>query len=277
MSAQDPAELYDTPVWTRLRMHRNPLRMAVSSGVWASAWYLVSYLVVGTVLFGLVFTMAVTSAALVIIWLGLPLLIGTAYFIRGCVVLEHGRTRAVVPEGLPALEPMPTADGFFANLKAVWQDRVTQRGLAHFTLLYVPLLALSTVVFAIWVSFLGTVTLPIWYRYIPNEFDGERIHGMAWGYFPHGPHGKDAVGFFIGSDLSASVAAAVALALFLAWNYVLVATARVHANALRVVVAGRDPLGPARRVLSSPGPLSTATHVTDSGEGAGAERAPEAA
>jgi len=258
MSTADVTSPYDSPIWRRLRMHRNPLRMAFSSGVWASAWYLFSYMILGTVLFSTILTLTVTSAALVVIWAGLPLLIGTAYFIRGCVVLERGRTRAVVPEGLPALAPMPTADGFFANVKAAWKDRVTLRGLVYFTTLWLPLFALGTAVFAIWLTFLGLVTLPIWYRYIPFDFDGQVIHGVAWGYFPHGPHGKGGVGFWIGSDLSAAVAAAVALVLFLAWNYVLVATARVHATAVRSVVAGHDPLASARRVLETPGPLSTA-------------------
>ncbi|NUP52072.1 MAG: sensor domain-containing protein [Catenulispora sp.] len=262
MSGQDLTRLYDAQAWTRLRMHPNPLRMAFSPGVWSSAWYLFSYLVVSTVLFSVVLTMTVTSACVAIIWLGLPLLIGTAYFIRGCVVMERGRARAVVPEGLPALEPMNTGDGFFGTLKAVWKDGLTQRGLVHFILLYVPLFALATGVFAIWLGFLAMITVPIWYRYIPFDFDGQTVHGMSWGYFPHGPHGKDAVGFFIGSDLSASVAAVVSLVLFLAWNYVLVAAARVHAVALRVVITGRDPLGPARRILESPGPLSSAAYVS---------------
>ena len=266
MSTPDARSLYGgTPIWSRLRMYRNPVRMAVSSGVWASAWYLFSYLIVGTALFGAVVPITLTSAALVIIWAGLPLLIGAAYFIRGCVVMERGRARVLVPEGLPALEPMDAAEGFFANLKAAWRNRVTLRGLAHFTLLYVPLLALSAVVFAVWLAFLALITVPIWYRYLPYDFDGQRIHGMAWGYFPHGPHGKDAVGFWIGSDLSAAVAAVVALVLFLAWNYVLVATARVHATAMRAVISGTgDPLAPARRVLESPGPLSAASRASAS-------------
>jgi hypothetical protein len=258
MTAPDARSLYETPIWTRLRMHRNPLRMAFSSGVWGSAWYLFSYLIVSTVLFCVVTTMTVTSGALVVVfWAGLPLLIGTAYFIRGCVVMERGRSRAVVPEGLPPMEPMNTGEGFLGNFKAVWQDGVTLRGLAHFTVLYVPLFVLDTVVFTVWLTFLAMITVPVWYRYIPLDFDGQTVHGLSWGYFPHGPHGKGAVGIFIGSDLSATVAAAVSLVLFLAFNYVLVATARVNVSALRVVVTGRDPLGPARRVLEAPGPLST--------------------
>lgn len=82
------------------------------------------------------------------------------------------------------------------------------------------------------------------------------MHGLQFGYFPHGPHSKGAIGL-IGSDLSATVAAAAGLVLVLAWNYVLVATARVHTNSVRAVVAGRDPMAAARRVLAAPGPLST--------------------
>lgn len=259
MSTTDVSSLYDTPIWRRLQIHRNPLRMAFSSGVWASSWYLLSYLVVGTVLFSVIVSLAATSASLVVVWLGLPLLVGTAYFIRGCLILERGRTRAVVPEGLPALPPMPTPDGFFANVKATWQDRVTLRGLAYFTVLYVPLFILDTAVWTVWVTFLGAITIPIWYRYVPFDFDGQSVHGIAWGYFPHGPHGKDSIGFFIGSDKSAAVAAVAGLVLLLAWNYVLVVTARLHAGVVRTVVAGRDPMAPARRVLESPGPLSTGT------------------
>ena len=258
MNTEDMASLYGTPIWKRLRMYRNPLRMLFSAGVWASAWYLLSSMAVSITLFSVITTITVTSTALVIIWAGLPLLIGTAYFIRGCVVMEHGRARAVVPEGLPALPPIETADGFFPTLKAVWRDRITRRGLAHFTLLAIPLFILDTVVWTIWLAFLGGVTVPIWYRYIPRSFKGQHWHGLEYGYFPNGPHGKHSIGFWIGSDLSATVAAVASLVLLLAWNYVLVATARLHANSVRSVVAERDPLAAARRVLQSPGPLSSA-------------------
>ena len=171
--------------------------------------------------------------------------------------MERGRARTVVPEGLPALPPVETGEGFFATLRAVWRDQITKRGLAHFTLLAIPLMVLDLIVWTIWVGFLEAVTVPIWYRYVPQTFDGRHTHGLTWGYFPHGPNGKGAVGFFIGSDLSAAVAAVAGLVLLLAWNYVLVATARVHVNAVRTVVAGRDPMAAARRVLDNPGPLSS--------------------
>lgn len=261
MKTEDMASLYGTPIWQRLRMYRNPIRMMFSAGVWASAWYLFTSIILYIALFAVVTSITITSAALVVVWAGLPLLIGSAYFIRGCVVLERGRARAVVPEGLPELPPVETTEGFFASLKAVWKDRITKRGLTHFTLLALPLAILDTIVWTIWLSLLGTITVPIWYRYVPQDYDGLRMHGLQFGYFPHGPHNKDSIGFFIGSNLSATVAAVAALVLLLAWNYVLVATARLHANAVRAVVTGRDPMAAARRVLEAPGPLSTSTHA----------------
>lgn len=258
MNTEEMASLYGTPVWKRLRMHRNPLRMLFSGGVWASSWYLLSSMVIGLALFCVITTITITSTALVIIWAGLPLLIGTGYFIRGCVVLERGRARAVVPEGLPALSPVEDAEGFFPTLKAVWRDRITKRGLALFTLLALPMFLLETFVWVLWVAFLGGITVPIWYRYIPRGYNGQHFHGLEYGYFPNGPHGKDSIGLWIGSDLSATVAAVASLVLLLAWNYVLVATARLRVDAVRTVVAARDPLAPARRVLEAPGPLNTA-------------------
>jgi hypothetical protein len=242
-------------------MYRNPLRMPFTAGVWAAAWYLFSYLVVGVIMFCVIVTAAATSAGLVVVWAGLPMLIGTAYFIRGCAGFERRRARVVVPEGLAPLEPVASAEGFFAILKAQWKDQTTLRGLAHFVFLFVPLFVLSSFVFFLWIGLLGMVSLPIWYRYIPQTFDnGTKAHGMAWGNFPNGPHSSGGWGFWIGSNGAAIVAALVGLVLFLAWNYVLVATARLHVASVRAMISDfRDPLAAAKRVLDTPGPLSAAT------------------
>ena len=50
---------------------------------------------------------------------------------------------------------------------------------------------------------------------------------------------------------------AICLVLFLAFNYVLVATARLHATVARALLhAPEDPLREAKEVLSRPGPLN---------------------
>lgn len=263
MSAPTSAPLYRATIWSRLRMHRNPVRMAFSSGVWASAWYLLSYLVLGTALFAVVLATAAASLGLSVLWAGLVLLMGVGYLVRGCVYLERGRARAVVPEGLPPVEPLRPAEGFFNTLGGIW-DRTTWRGVAYFVGLYVPLFVLDLLVVVLWLVFLGLITLPVWYRYIPDHFDdGTTAHGVAWGYFPHGPHGSGGWGVWIGTTTAATVAAVVSLALFLLWNYVLVGTARLHVNAVRMVVADvRDPLAEAKHILEVPGPLGSTRPAT---------------
>jgi hypothetical protein len=245
--------------WSRLRTDRNPLRMPFTSGVWAAGWYLLSYMFVSIIMFCVIVTASATAVGLSVVWVGLPMLIGSAYFIRGCVGFERHRARVVVPEGLAPLEPVTPADGFFRILKAQWKDQATLRGLVHFVLLFLPLFVLNSFVFFVWVGFLGVITLPIWYRYIPETFDnGTKAHGVAWGNFPNGPHGSGGWGFWIGSDRAAIVAALVGLVLFLAWNYVLVATARLNVASVQAMISDfRDPLAAAKRVLDKPGPLST--------------------
>jgi hypothetical protein len=255
--------VYRANTWSRLRLHRNPVRMAVSSGVWASAWYLFSYLIVGTVLFAVILAMSAASVGLSVLWAGLVLLMGVGLIVRGCVHLERGRARAVVPEGLPQVEPLRSGEGFFGTLSALW-DRTTWRGVAYFLGLWVPLFVLDLVTFVLWVVWLGLVSLPVWYRYIPDTFDdGSKAHGVAMGYFPHGPHGADKWGVWIGTNTSATVAAVVGLVLFLLWNYVLVAVARANVNAVRVVLTEvRDPLAEAKHVLEVPGPLGSSRPVS---------------
>jgi hypothetical protein len=52
------------PYGTRLRLRRNPLRLALSASPWRSAWYLASYLVIGAVLFCVAFTTVTTPGVI---------------------------------------------------------------------------------------------------------------------------------------------------------------------------------------------------------------------
>ena len=253
------APAYGAPNWSRLRMHRNPIRMAVSAGTWASAWYVFASMFIGLGLFIVITTAVPLSIGLVAVWAGLPMMIGTAYFIRGCVAFERARARVLIPEGLPPLEPDAPSEGFFGLLKTQWTSKTTKRGLVHFVLLGLPLVILDTIVICVWLSLLAMLTAPIWYRYIPQTFDnGTKAHGLDWGYFPNGPHGSGGWGLWIGSTGAALVAAALCLVLLLAWNYVLVATARMHVNAVHGMITYRDPLAQAKQVLGTPGPLRSA-------------------
>jgi hypothetical protein len=81
------------------------------------------------------------------------------------------------------------------------------------------------------------------------------------GYFPNGPHGHGAWGLYVDTLPKAITVAAACLVLFLLFNYVVIAAARLHAAIARALLrAPEDPLRAAREVLLRPGPLSGTPH-----------------
>ena len=120
---------------------------------------------------------------------------------------------------------------------------------------------LDVVVVTVWAAALAGITLPLWYRHAADVCIGDcgttHVPGVQIGHFPNGPHGAHASGLWIYNSVGPAllVAAACLIALLLL-NYVLVATARLHAHAARAVLrGGADPLEPAIAVLARPGPL----------------------
>jgi hypothetical protein len=242
----------------RLRVHRNPLRMFFSAGPWAATAYLGSYLFVGTVLFTVALTVVVTSTALTVTWIGLPLLVGAALVVRGCAHVERGRALvAGVP--VPASYRSVTSPGLFAQVKTRWADPATRRDCGYLILMFAPLLVLDVVALSIWLSFLGMVTLPLWYWAIPQTWDtGARDHGVMLGYLPNGPDMADGgFGVWIGTIQAALVASAVFFVLAMLGAYLVVGAARTHAAVARTLLGPYiDPLAAAKRMLAEPGPLA---------------------
>ncbi len=243
----------------RLRTYRNPLRMFFSAGPWAATAYLTSYLPVGTILFVVVLTTVVTSYALSITLLGLPLLVGAAVIVRGCAHIERWRARLVTDPIPYAYRPV-TEPGLLAQIKTRWADTTTLRDCAYLILMYVPLLALATVVLSIWLALVGMVTLPLWFWSIPHS---EGAHGVMIGYLPNlpdGPYvafGDGGFGVWIGDLPSALIAAAVFFVLAVLASYLVVGAARLHARAAQSLLGPyADPLAAAKQVLTEPGPLT---------------------
>ncbi len=246
----------------RLRLYRNPLRLAVSASPWRAAWYLAVYVfVTGWVLFSVAFTATVTAAVLAITLAGIPLLVAAAGVLRGCAEVERVRVRRVLGKPAPGGYRPVTGEGIVAQLKTRWRDAATWHDVAYLIGLWVPLFILDTVVLSVWLTFLAGVTLPAWY-WAPRGNAGlgytstTTIHGVTLGYFPHGPNGPGGVGLYVDTLPRALLAAAVFLILFLMFSYVLVITARAHAAVARSLLrAPTDPLAEAKDVLAGPGPL----------------------
>jgi len=251
----------------RLRLRANPVGLLLSPAPWAAAWYLFAYLFIGTVLFAAVLTATTTAAVLCITLAGLPLLIAAAAVTRGCATTERARLRVLYRDQVTGRYRPVTRPGLIAQLTTRWTDPALWRDLAYLLALYAPLLVLDMAALAIWLTIAAGITLPLWYRYPHQTFTmgvnggpNGSAHGVQLGYFPNGPNGPHAWGVYVDTLPKALAVAAVCLVLFLFFNYVLVAAARLHAAIARALLSPpEDPLREAKEVLGRPGPLSSAS------------------
>ena len=242
---------------TRLRLYRNPLRQLVADSTWRAAWFLLAYLVFGWLLWACVFAATVTTAVLAITLAGIPLLVGTAAVIRGCADAERWRLRGVLAAPVRGGYRADRRPGILGQVRTRWTDPATWRDFAYLFGLFPVLWAVDLAVTVVWLVFLAGITVPAWYWAVPETFDnGQRAHGLQFGYFPNGPHGHGAWGLFVNTMPKALAVAAISAVAFLLFNYVVVLTARMHARiAAGLLRAPADPLAPAKDVLAHPGPL----------------------
>lgn len=247
---------------SRLRLYRNPLRLLFSASTRLAAGYLAVYVfITGWLLFSVAVTATLTAACLAITLAGIPLLVAAAGVLRGCANVERSRLRRMLSEPVRGSYRKVDRPGLMAEVRTRWHDRSTWRDVAYLIGLWAPLFILDTIVLSVWLTLLAGITLPVWY-WAPRGnvgagyVNGTRVHGVALGYFPHGPAGPGHWGVYVDTLPKALLAAAVFLVLFLVFNYVLVLTGRVHARVARSLLrAPADPLADAKEVLARPGPL----------------------
>jgi hypothetical protein len=242
---------------TRLPLHGNPLHQLVTGSTWRAAGFLLGYLVWGWLLWAAVFAATLTAAVLCITLAGIPLLVAAAAVIRGCASAERWRLRGVLAGPVHGGYRAAQRPGILGQVRTRWTDPATWRDFAYLFALFPLLWALDFAVMAVWLVLLAGVTVPFWYRYVPETFShGQSAHGLQFGYFPNGPSGAGSWGWFIGNLPQALIAAGVFLVLFLLFNYVLVGTARLHAQVASTLLrAPADPMAAAKEVLTRPGPL----------------------
>jgi hypothetical protein len=246
---------------SRLPLYGNPVRLLLSASPWRAAGYLLSHLVVSGLLFAIVLTASVTTAALAVTVALAPLMIASAAVIRGCASVERAMLRQVTRQPVRGSYPPPAGPGLWRRGRGAWSTGATWRDVAYLVGLWVPLYALDAVVLTVWVSLLAGVTLPVWYRHVADVCFGscpnDRVPGLLFGSFPAGPHGPGASGLWIYPSLGpALLVAAGCLVAFVAFSYVLVLTAQLHGRIAGAVLRGpSDPLAAARGVLAEAGPL----------------------
>ncbi len=243
---------------SRLGLRLDPVRLLWSTGLWRSVGYLLGYLAFSGLLFSITVTVVTTVGGLSFTVFGIPLAIAAAAAVHWCAGVERWRLGAVFDAPVTASYPPLPPRGLLARARACWTDRATWREFAYLTGLLVPLFTLDTVVIAIWAWFGSWITLPLWYWAPWTDYHGIRYHGYQLGfYFPQGrPGGPGTVGIFVDTLPKALIVAAVGLAGFLSFNYVVVATARMHARVARAMLRPPvDPLAEAKAALTAPGPL----------------------
>jgi hypothetical protein len=235
-------------------LRRNPLGLVLSKAPWSAASYLTVSLFTGTFLFCVAVTAALTGAAFAVTLAGLPVLVAMAVAIRWCADVERARLRP--PYRVAGGYREATGHGVLANVRTRWRDPATWRDIAYLIGMWAPLFVLDLAVLAIWIVLLAGITLPAWYWAPWQSIHGVRYHGYQLGVFPNGPHGHPAYGLYIDTLPKALLTAVACLILFLLFNYVLVATARLNgATARALLSAPEDPLSEAKEVLRRPGPL----------------------
>jgi len=237
-----------------LSLRRNPVSLALSRTLWAGVWYLAAYQVMGWALFAIALTALIAAASLSFTLIGLPVLVAAAVVMRWCANVERARLRPFAAVTGRYREVAGT--GVMAQLSTRWRDPATWRDLAYLVGVFAPLVALDLAVLVIWLTFLVGITLPAWYWAPWQSIHGHNFHGYQLGYFPNGPNGHPGYGLYVDTLPKALLAAAVFLILFLLFNYVVVATARLHVITARALLQGaEDPLREAKELLSRPGPL----------------------
>ncbi len=253
---------------TRLRPQRNPLRQLVAGSTWRAAWFLLAYLVWGWLLWAAVFATTLTTAILAITLVGLPLLIATAAVIRGCANAERWRLQEVLGEPVHGGYRAVQRPGILGQVRTRWSDPATWRDFAYLFALFPLLWALDLAVMVVWLMLLAGVSVPAWYWSVRQTFDnGQQASGLQFGYFPNGPNGPGGHGVYLDTLPRALIAAAVSLAAFLLFNYVLVGAARLHARiASALLRAPADPMAEAKEVLTRPGPLGPLHPAPESAE-----------
>jgi hypothetical protein len=248
------------PASSRLRLGTDPVRLLVSASPWRAAGFLLSYLIVSGVLFGVALTAGVAAGALAVTIVAVPLLFGAAWVIRGCAGIGRFMLRPVLAEPVRGSYPVAQGPGLWRRARSLWTNGATWRDVTYLIGLWPVLFTLDAIVMSIWAMLLAGAAFPAWYRHARDVCVGSctarDVPGVMIGHFPHGPLGHGADGIYLNTLPSALVAALCCALLLLVFNYVLVATARLHARVAEAVLRPpADSLAPVREVLAGPGPL----------------------
>lgn len=220
----------------RLSVSGNPLRTLLSPGPWTAVGYLASYVLAGSLLFAVATTAVVVGTVAGLFTFGLPMLIGTAWVVRGCAQVERGRAVLAADEPIPYNYREIEETSLFSHIRARCADPAFLRDVAYLVLLFPFLFVLDALALGLWLLALAGISLPLWYS---APADGVKV-GHLW----------------VDTLPEALAVSAASVVLFLVASQLVVPAARLHlAVATAVLRPPRDPLAEAKAMLADPGPL----------------------
>src|SRR4051794_28002170 len=197
-------------------------RVAAMPGTWRGNVYLVVSFFVGLATFTFLVTAISLGVGLLIVWVGVPILLGTLWATRRLAAVERRRAGWLLAEPIPSAY-LPPGPGILGRLRAVLSDAATWKDLL-WLLVVLPVLGLAgfTLVVSVWGAAIGTVLMPAWSWAIPPP-------GIDWGLFT--------------IDTLGEAFAVVPVGLVL----IAVAIPLTRASAFAVASAGRALLAPSER------------------------------
>src|SRR3954451_5788565 len=152
-------------------------RVAAMPGTWRANEYLVVSFLMGIATFTLFLTAISLGVGLLLIWVGLPILIATAWATRRLAGIERGRASRLLGEPVGAAYLPPRGTGLLDRLHTALADAATWKDLLWLVVV-LPTLGLAgfTLAVCLWGTAIGTVLMPAWYWAIPDP-------GIDWGLF----------------------------------------------------------------------------------------------
>ncbi|MBB1262122.1 sensor histidine kinase [Streptomyces alkaliterrae] len=188
---------------------REVLRAPVSGWAWRELAYLFSGLVVASVVSPIVYGLLLTSAGLLITFVGVPLLALTLAFCRGVGTLERWRARLLLRMAVEEPEPLRPAPGRGGPLAAMWATLRSGSAWRHtlYTVLHLPWAFCSALAgMLLWSVGWGLLTHPLWYWVFPRYTGQPGIQLGGEGYGD---------GRYVDTPLEIGVVALIGLALVL--------------------------------------------------------------
>jgi signal transduction histidine kinase len=145
--------------------------------------YLVLALPMGILTFTFVVTGWSVGLALLITFIGLPILMLTVYASRWLAWLERRRAALVLGEPIRDVYKQPASGHFFDRIRAMFSDPSTWKDLAWHLLLLPVGIADFVVAVTAWSASIGTLTVPAWWWAVPESdpFDVGPITVDSWG------------------------------------------------------------------------------------------------